>query len=184
MRVPIAFLIAVARVLSVACSSMLYHDTNRVSWKSWRTFSKFFGTTLVLGTGCHWALGVFTDRREVFLAAFVVTFQLLKVMVERLSSLPMEKDQGVPGEWHGVGSPSWQLERSGRLLEDSLGGWFRSRMACGWLGGVVLPLFCVVNPASAPIAAVVAVMFMVAGECIERSLFFRTMTTFKMPGNI
>ena len=184
LRVPVACLTAGIGVLSVACSSMIYQDTKRVSWKGWRTFSKFFGTTALLGTGCAWVLGTLEGRAEWFLGAMLATFQLLKFAAEHLANLPMERDGEPTSEMNKVGSPAWQLERSERLMTGRLGGWSRSRMALGWLGGVALPLFCLVNPAASPITSLAALTLIVAGECVERSLFFRTVTTFKMPGNL
>jgi formate dehydrogenase iron-sulfur subunit len=181
--VPIAWATCGIGVLSVACSSMIYEDTKRISWKGWRTFSKFFGTTVLLGTACAWALGTLEGRREWLLGALLAAFQLLKFAAEHLARLPMERDGEAVNELSKVGSPSWQLERSDILMTGVLGVWSRSRMALGWLGGVALPLFCLISPASSPMTALAALLCVVVGESIERSLFFRAVTTFKMPGS-
>jgi DMSO reductase anchor subunit len=60
----------------------------------------------------------------------------------------------------------------------------RTRLACAWAGGVVLPLLTFL-PAVAPQAiAVVVLLLCLTGELVERFLFFRTVAIPKMPGTV
>ncbi|MBC8096952.1 MAG: dimethyl sulfoxide reductase anchor subunit, partial [Akkermansiaceae bacterium] len=56
-NVPVATLTAAAALVGVFCSAMIYIDTRRPAWSSRITFTKFFGTTLLLGAtgGAVWA---------------------------------------------------------------------------------------------------------------------------------
>src|ERR1041384_4031297 len=77
---------ALTGLIAVACSAMLYVDTRRPFWRAPMTFSKFFGTTLLLGGAA--ALLLVTLEPNPYLppglaAALVVLGTIFKFAVEQ-----------------------------------------------------------------------------------------------------
>jgi formate dehydrogenase iron-sulfur subunit len=67
------------------------------------------------------------------------------------------------------------------LMTDELGLAARGRVACGILGGLILPLLLAMNPTGAGLAAG-ALALCAVGELLERYLFFTAVAPAKMPG--
>ena len=80
------------------------------------------------------------------------------------------------------------LNKTARLLAGKLNGFVRARIACGVLGGMLLPLLAILQPTTdtvaVPALAVSALILCVVGEFIERHLFFTAVVTQKMPGGL
>jgi DMSO reductase anchor subunit len=72
--------------------------------------------------------------------------------------------------------------KSARLLLGELGLLWRVRVLLGLVGGVVLPVTFLAE--SAPGWALAALAVLVAGELIERHLFFVAGVTHVMPGGV
>ena len=133
---PIAIAAALAGLLAVACSAMIYADTRREFWRASECFGRFFGTTLVLGTAATLTLADPASPTLIsllFVAAVAklgfehrITRQL--VDVNTLTLTPMNK--------------------TARLLKDELGLAARLRVACGVIGGAVLPALLAMNHAA------------------------------------
>ena len=73
------------------------------------------------------------------------------------------------------------LNKTARLLTDELGLAARLRVACGIVGGLILPLMVAMNP-SVSWLAIIALGLCVVGELLERYLFFTAVAPAKMPG--
>ena len=73
------------------------------------------------------------------------------------------------------------MSKTARLLVGELGLCARLRVACGFLGGVIVPVLFLLAPT--PLLAGAALLSCVAGELLERYLFFTAVVTQKMPGS-
>ncbi|HEX4644058.1 MAG TPA: molybdopterin oxidoreductase, partial [Verrucomicrobiae bacterium] len=80
------------------------------------------------------------------------------------------------------------LNKTARLLESQLGKTARLRVGCGVLGGIIFPMLVMVNRAAGnapgPLLALAALVLCLAGELLERYLFFRAVAPSKMPGSV
>jgi formate dehydrogenase iron-sulfur subunit len=74
------------------------------------------------------------------------------------------------------------LNKTARLLAGELNGAFRVRVACGLLGGVLLPLTVWLQGSASVALAVLVLGLVLVGELLERYLFFTAVATQKMPG--
>lgn len=167
-----AWLTAATGVVAVFCSAMIYVDTKRPFWGAALTFPKFVFTGLLLG----WVASlVFVQSDVNRLAVFSVTALLLvfKLAVECSIFANHQHEPDAP------------LSRSARLHQvRPLGEVFRGRLFAGVLGGIIMPLFWL-NP-EVPVAglALLVFVFLLAGELLERHLFFVAEAARKMPGAI
>jgi DMSO reductase anchor subunit len=80
--------------------------------------------------------------------------------------------------------PLSPLARSAFLMRFRLGLLVRSRLACGVLGGIILPLLSLLPTEAGTPIAVMGLCLCLAGELAERALFFLSVATVKMPGGV
>ena len=156
---------ALTGLLGVACSAMIYVDTRRAFWGATRTFGKFLGTTVVLGLATTL---VFSPGPAPVGWQVATALALLAKLTLEQRALRRAADDTAP-----LLDP---LARSARLLAGPLGRYTRGRIACG-LTGIVL-LIC----GAEIIPRIAGLLLLVAGELLERHLFFRAEATPKMPG--
>jgi formate dehydrogenase iron-sulfur subunit len=80
------------------------------------------------------------------------------------------------------------LNKTARLLAGELNSFLRLRIALGIIGGLVLPIISLAELAAGftvnPFVAVAALALCIAGEFLERYLFFTAVVTQKMPGGL
>jgi formate dehydrogenase iron-sulfur subunit len=175
-------LAALVGVLGVLCSVMVYVATRREQWSAARTGLAFFGTTLVLGCAAVFAVSAWTlplahgcrdsPRGLLWL---VLGGSALKLALE-VSGLLRVRDRR-----------SSALKRVALVMLGDLAPVLRTRLACGVLGGVVLPLVIGLSqPAAGPARALSVVLLgvLLAGELLERYLFFRAAPASRMPGGL
>ena len=175
---------ALVGLSGVACSAMIYADTRRVFWRASQTFGKFFQTTLLLGTAVVFAVRILAGRNELPVSACVL---LAATTAAKLFF-----------EFHifrylgraGAGMPT-PLSNSARLLAGELAPIVRLRVACGVLGGLICPALVIEGLAyglvqSAAMTAIALAVFALclAGEFIERYLFFTALAPERMPGGL
>ncbi len=166
--------------LGVFCSGMVYHDTRREFWKITWTAGKFFGSTIMLGAAGTLLAGVpvpvFRTLNVVLLIATV-----FKLAVEQQALRHLNDDDFSP------------LHKTALLLTERFGVEYRVRFALGIVGGILIPALLVVTSLAAQpslarinsLAAVSAALIcLLAGELIERRLFFIAVQPVKMPGTI
>ena len=167
--------------IGVFCSAMIYHDTHRDFWHLRWSGLKFLGTTVLLGTATVlWISSVTSPPGSILetLAGLTALFGLLKLATELpiLHSLRVEDY-----------SP---LHKTALLLSGSFGPLHRVRIALGWIGAIVLPAVLWVQlsaTGSAPLLVVqtaAIVLLCLAGELIERRLFFTAVQPVQMPGGV
>jgi DMSO reductase anchor subunit len=174
---------AVTGLLGVACSAMIYADTHREFWRASQSFGKFFGTTALLGAATTLAVVVATTLASnlaiAILVAAIVAATAWKFSVENwIFRQRADRDALV----------LTPLNKTARLLDDELGFLTRIRIAFGVIGGVVLPLLFFLNRANGFTSnaqlAPAALLLCVAGELLERYLFFTAVAPVKMPGGV
>jgi DMSO reductase anchor subunit len=172
------WLTALAGMIAVACSGMVYHATQREGWRGKYSTGRFFGTTGVLGLGAaSWAATAAGTRSIPFAVGIVITSILIlsgEMAVLRLC----EDDAECTGE-----APSAPLARSAFLMRFRLGLLLRFRLAAGW-AGVVLPLLGLLTARPVLWLALTTLVVCFLGEIVGRVLFFRAIAPPRMPGGI
>lgn len=181
--------VAISGLLGVFCSVMIYHDTRRPFWNGWPVTLKFYGTTALLGLAA--ALFVTTvkglisasvaaqgayQQLTVFLSQCLVGASILKLVLE---SFVLR---------HGRAKQTSALKQTALLLTGELAEILTARFLLGLVGGVLLPIaFMIQRPAPglATLGVTVWIMlFVAAGELLERCLFFTAAVPARMPGGI
>ena len=146
-----------AGAVAVACSVMVYIDTRREFWKARHTLPRFLGTIALAATltitACSSAPGL-------LLPAAVI---LAKIVVECLALLPLRSR--VPSH----------ARTTARLLAGPL-----RRAATGRVALVLCALG--ILSAQTPAAIGLAVVLLMVGELVERSLYFKAVSAPGMPG--
>ncbi|MCG8590899.1 MAG: 4Fe-4S dicluster domain-containing protein [Proteobacteria bacterium] len=171
--------------LGVFCSIMIYVDTRRRGWSLRQTAPRFLGTAVVLGTAAAAATaataaavaGVAGAAAWLPLLGLLLPVATTAKLIDEARLLPLAA--GVPLDPH---------VRTARLQSGPLAAFTRWRFALGALGGVAIPLaLLVAAPAVAPGwgtagAAVAALAACLAGEGLERFLYFASSAPRAMPG--
>ena len=182
--------VLVTGLLGVLCSVMIYYRTRRPTWGGTRTLFRFLGTSVWLGLATAMfaamipaAIHPDLDVGEVMTE---LTAQLGKALVFcAIAKLTFEASDFL----HLLDRHQTPHKRLASLLTKELSGLTTARFALGAVGGIVLPLSLMMEgDHSAPVKwlATVTVMFVmsVAGELLERTLFFMTAVSPRMPGAI
>lgn len=178
-------------MLGVFCSVMIYAFTQRAFWSFPLTATRFVLTTALLGIAAMWvtllALAVIQNgavtqllqRRGDLICQALILVTVTKLAFESLIFRHLLRKQTTP------------LKRSALLMTGPLWRWTQARFACGVLGGVVMPmvlrgLIGEVAPTSVSvlITSGVLVNACLAGELLERYLFFAAVASPRMPGTI
>jgi formate dehydrogenase iron-sulfur subunit len=168
----------------VACSAMIYVDTRREFWRASQTFGKFFASTFLLGGAATLALQTYARTQAgslAYAAMVLMAATVAKLAVELPILLDLERSSGaVPT----------QLRNTTLLLAGKLGPILSLRLACAALGGAICPFLIASGllnsgaPAVSTATAIMAFLFCIAGELLERSLFFTAVAPERMPGGI
>jgi formate dehydrogenase iron-sulfur subunit len=175
--------VSLAGVLGVFCSVMVYAATLKRFWSFAHSAMRFFTTTLALGLSATLAAAVTAGALDASVAlagtrslcATLIVVVLLKLGYE-LSLLGHLRDK-----------QQSELKRSALLLAGELAPLLRWRLAAGVLGGLALPLLLWLRLPDTLAALEVALAFatlatMLAGELLERLLFFAAVSSPRMPG--
>jgi DMSO reductase anchor subunit len=169
---------AMAGIFGVFCSGMTYHATQRECWRGELSIGRFFGTTAMLGAATAWCVTAFAGVRGVF-AIMLVIATLIKLSRELAFLRLCPDDADLEKE-----PPTGLRARNAFTLRFRLGEILRFRLMCAWLGGVVLPLMSLLPFSTSWATAMAALLLCLAGELIERFLFFRAVAVSKMPGSV
>jgi Fe-S-cluster-containing dehydrogenase component/DMSO reductase anchor subunit len=180
---PLKIFVALAGLVGVACSAMIYADTGREFWRASQCFGKFFGSTLLLGAATEL---VFHASRPTAPAA---TLSALIALMFAATLAKLGFERRIFHHWVDENTPTLTtLNKTARLLTGQLGLLARIRVAVGVFGGCVLPMVLMIGRPSggapAEALALAALAFCVAGELLERGLFFRAEVSVKMPGAV
>lgn len=183
--------VATSGLLGVFCSVMIYAFTQRTYWHFSITATKFFLTAAVLGIAAVWltllaqsAMGnpaageVIATKGELICRSLMLCAGL-KLSYEVAAFRHLLKKQNTP------------LKRSAQLMVGRLASYTLARFAAGFLGGLVMPAFLLsafsVGELEMVVLIVVASMLFLAclaGEFLERFLFFAAVASARMPGSL
>ena len=179
---------AVAGLLGVYCSVMVYRDTRRAFWDNAITTLKFFLTTGILGaaaillTSFIFASLLPQEAGTALMQSFGGT---LCVALWNMSAFKLLVEANIFS--HLRSSELTSLKRTALLLTGPLKNFMVRRFVVGIFGGIVLP-FVFLNfyrhwgqPMMVTVSAAIFV-FCFAGELLERYLFFRAVVPLRMPG--
>lgn len=171
---------AVAGLLGVLCSVMVYVATRRAQWSGARTGIKFFGTTTLLGAAAVFAVsqvgtpsGLITGT--ITLLWFVIGASLVKLSFEASGLLAARQRQNTV------------FKRMARVTLGDLRHVTTLRFLFGVLGGVALPWLLLAAPANPAVLATLGLGILacvLVGEAAERYLFFRAAPASRMPGGL
>lgn len=165
---------------AVFCSTMVYAATRRVWWNAPTTAFKFFMTTIVLGLGLAAVTSAWRGDAHVarIAAGWAVAAALLKLIGEASVFL------------HLHDRTRSDLKRSALLLTGTLARAARWRVGLA-LSGVAVLLVTIALSTPAPADAfalgmltLAAALLLTAGEVLERVLFFRALSSSRMPGSL
>jgi Fe-S-cluster-containing dehydrogenase component/DMSO reductase anchor subunit len=165
-------------VAGVGCSVMVYAATRRRHWRGLLTGPRFFATALVLGIA---AAHVMSTLGGAVHARFL-TALMLATLGKLLAELSVLRH--VRSREHTV------MKRVALAMIGDLARFTFARFLCGFVGGLVIPLLTLlVLPDSGAsggvrVAAVAALALLVAGEMLERYLFFKAAPASRMPGSM
>jgi formate dehydrogenase iron-sulfur subunit len=175
---PFAVLTAALALLGVFCSAMIYVDTHRAFWNRAMVFTKFFGTTALLGAaGTSAILASITAFAGAgpFKAATGSAFLFLLMRAALLGWEFVTLRQM-------VSDPSDPNHRSGRILWTIL----RPRTFCGLAAVAASMIFSLLgillSGAPAAVCASLAFLFACLSQGVERYFFFTAVVAPRMPG--
>jgi formate dehydrogenase iron-sulfur subunit len=189
---PLGWSVAATGAVAVFCSVMIYVFTQRECWSFSRVGMRFTLTCALLGIAAMWLS---------ILAAMIAAPSLqLTELVAKASPLLCQAlivTAVVKLTWeaaifrHLLFRRMTPLRRSAMLQAGDLSRVTLARFALGLLGGVMMPLFLLKQAAAGNIASVeffaaTILLFVacLAGELLERYLFFTACAAPRMPGGI
>ncbi len=185
-------LVVVTGLAGVFCSVMIYVFTDREFWSFGPTAAKFMLTSAILGIAATWlsilVFGTFVDTPTARTLSRRAGVPLVQALIVATAAKLLLEASLFRHLRHRRQSP---LRRSARLLVGPLAGSMFARVACGLLGGIVMPLF-LWNELSADqsrgLFQVISVAMLFAaclvGEILERYQFFAACAKPRMPGSI
>jgi formate dehydrogenase iron-sulfur subunit len=184
--------VATIGVIAVFCSTMIYVFTQRECWSMLRVGVRFTLTSALLGVAAVW-LSILASTllapstailSLVHLCGPVLCWALVAITLTKLTW----EASIFRHLWLRKMSP---LKRSAMLMTGDLSNATLARFALGLLGGVILPLILVSDAATLSdgliqFVVLTALLFAacLAGELLERYLFFAACAAPQMPGGI
>ena len=164
---------AAVGVAAVLCSACVYRATRRVFWRKAPT--TFFLTAALLGMAA-WITTAPTPLLFTLLGIVAASKLAVEMKTLRHGDDDVVDDVSArPGEFD-----RWSLAQTAGILRGRFALLMRYRLACLIIGGLALPLVSVIN--FLPIFAMSSFALCLAGEIIERYLFFRVVVPPRMPG--
>ena len=178
--VNLELLTILAGFTGVFCSAMIYVDTKRECWTFAHTVPLFVLTTLLLGVGSSMLIAALYGRTGDAWFGFLcramigVTFGKLTLELSVLrhrTPAPIE--------------PIAPMARTALLLTTQLRRTLTLRVISGLAGGIVLPMLLLQihdRSVGTQELAVLSLALLLAGELLERTLFFQSAAIAAMPG--
>jgi formate dehydrogenase iron-sulfur subunit len=173
--------VAITGVAGVVCSVLIYHVTRRAWWRAPATACKFLLTAAILGlatTGLTLSIGAGSAASSACIAAIAA----LKAPLVRLLIVAsvLKAATELLALRHRNSRRHTELKRSAILLTGDLRDFMIARFVLLG-GGVIAVLWESQHPLSMP-AACSALVLLLAGELLERTLFFAALSSPGMPG--
>lgn len=187
--------VGAAGLAGIGCSVMIYVFTRRPFWGAASTTFRFTSTALLLGLAAAWLTLLLVWLSSGGDAARTIVQEYGPALCRSLMGVAVAKllfEAAVFRHLHSrQNSP---LRRSALLLTGTLSGPALARFSLGLLGGVFMPGFLLLNH-SAELNATTGQVFLtvtvamlfaacLAGELLERYLFFTACAAPKMPGGL
>jgi DMSO reductase anchor subunit len=184
--------VVLAGLSGIFCSIMIYHCTRRRLWNGAATTTRFLLTTIVLGlstalntTAVGAAFSSVAGAAKVASGFAEIVFPGLIVAVA--CKLVFEASLFV----HLRGKQQTPMKRSALLMTGDLATAAKWRFALGLVGGILMPAFWIwqvrqTASASIVLHVLIAGQFacLLAGELLERYLFFTAVVAPRMPGGL
>ena len=187
--------VALSGVAGVLCSVMVYDYTKRDFWNGPATAGRFFLTAAVLGLAAAWlpllivAAGgdaalaaAAVDRYGALLCRGLIAAAAVKLLFEAAVFR------------HLAARSTTSLKRTAWLMTGALSNVTLARFAAGLLGGLAMPALLLLSRVPAPAGQGLDLVFVVlvgmqfaaclAGELLERYLFFAAVASPRMPGTL
>lgn len=155
---------AVAGLLGIFCSVMVYVDTQREFWAFPKSASRFFGTALVSAAVAASIMGV------VWAPLLASVFICLKLASEAATLIPAKQTENV------------YARKTARLQLYPLRNTLMMRTAFA-LVAAALSFFLLQQPSNI-IISVLLISLVILGELFERRLYFGAVAALRMPGLI
>ena len=179
--------VAVSGLCGVVCSTMIYASTRRIFWNPAYTGLKFLLTCLILGLPVALLIQLVASAwsSNPAVAPLAETIVALGTALIACTGIKLLAEAAVFG-W--LGSRRFTaMRRTALLMTGDLKRVTTWRFALGMIGGMVLPGWLIAGVASIPPALSVTIVVLmlavcVAGELLERYLFFTAVVAPKMPG--
>ena len=162
---------AVAALVAVLCSVMVYVDTRRPFWSLPMTLGKFGGTMLLLGGCVCAAVWIWFGVTAVYWAMGIKVALRWMLSIWEISRFRMAlQDETCP--WH----------KSARVMQKHLSHHLELRGLSLVMTGLVIPVMISAG-ASAPWMLLTSLLMTFGSQLIERYYFFTAAAGSKMPGN-
>jgi formate dehydrogenase iron-sulfur subunit len=175
------WLVAGVGVAGIACSVLIYHVTRRAVWNASATGFKFFMTAALLGIATTIVTFSVATGRDPTLDANVTVAPLLGALSRILVLGSVVKLLGeLSFLFHLRDKRHTDAKRAAILMVRDLGNYTSARFAFLVFGGILLPLLSWSAPVSVG-AEATSLAFLIAGELLERTLFFAAASAPGMP---
>ncbi len=177
---------AAVGAMAAGCSVMIYVATKRKWWSAATTSLKFFGTAGILGVGTM-ATTTSVAARLNHSADLTSSMQMLVAWFGGLATLKLIYEAGMFR--HLLDKQQGDLKRTALLMTRDLKEITRWRFILGFVGGMALPgLLLLAGSSADSVAALIlcgaGLLIAMAGEFLERTLFFTAVSAPRMPGAI
>ena len=178
-------------VAGIGCSVMVYQFTQKDFWNGWSTGCKFLLTAAVLGLAAAWLSLMVTAAWTESAASSAALHRYGPVLCRALiaaAALKLVFEAALCR--HLAARSTTSLKRTALLMTGALSQMTVARFAAGVVGGVAMPGLVLLTrtPAGEDVmlAPFVAMLFVacLAGELLERYLFFAAVASPKMPGGV
>ena len=184
--------VALSGWAGVFCSMMIYVATGRDFWRFQTTAARFILSSLILGVAATWLsvllTAMLTKIESVSLISTPTSVTLIRSLALATSAKLLFE---VSLFRHLMSRRQTALKRSAMLLRGPLSGSTFARLACGLLGGIVMPMFLwndlEETATSGPFLVIAVTMLFVAclaGELLARYQFFAACAAPRMPGSL
>ena len=187
--------VAASGLIGVFCSVMIYAFTQRAFWSFTQSSIRFGLTTCLLGVAAVWLTLLLVSTLDSSAAStsvagiitaygrnicqLLLLLMGLKLLFEANLLRPLMSRQITP------------MKRSALLMTGSLASVTIARFACGVLGGLAMPALLLRATSETPrdpvfLVIVTSMLFVacLAGELLERYLFFAAVASPRMPGSL
>jgi formate dehydrogenase iron-sulfur subunit len=179
-------ILAALGLATLHCSAMIYRDTPRAFWATRMTSAKFLLTAAVTGLAALLSLGAAAAAAAPGLApGFAAWARVLCIALPALVIAKLACEARIHS--HADDQEATPLRKAARLLRGDLRVAHAWRFNAGILGGLLLPFFWLYRDRAAfgagdVVLASAIFALVLAGEWLERYLFFTACVPPRMPG--